>query len=73
MENFDALIGEPLDLVKSKLEKEGFVVKVFKCSKPKIKTSDELVIKIEKSAGNELVIIAGDFLINIWGRKHGVV
>ena len=65
MEDFSIFIGEPLSIVKEKLENEGFKVKVNKNSLPKIKTDYELVVNINKLNEKDLELIVGDFLINI--------
>ena len=63
--NFDKFIGLPVGLVKNDLEKLGYFVDVVKTSKPKIITDTELVIKVELKQEKQVLVIVGDFLINI--------
>jgi len=66
-----SFIGKPLELAKEELEKLGFKVEVLKCSKPKIKTDKELVVSLKQTT-NSVILIVGDFLIDIEG-KDGLV
>lgn len=62
MDELVKYVAMPLKMAKTKLEKEGYIVKTQKCSKPKIKTDSELVIHARKN-GNEVLLIYGDFLV----------
>jgi len=57
--------------IAEELEKLGFKVEVLKCSKPKIKTDKELVVSLKQTT-NSVILIVGDFLIDIEG-KDGLV
>ena len=70
--NFDKYIGEPVDFVRQEVEKQGFKVVVLKSSKPKIKTDSELVVAVKHLHDKELMLIVGDFLINV-GEDNGMV
>jgi len=62
--------GMPLNNAVQQLEKLGLNVKVFKYSKPKIKTDYELVVKARMLSETEVELIVGDFLINIEDRDE---
>lgn len=70
--NFDDFIGMPLTTAKVNLEKQGFIVQVLKSSKPKIKTDSELVIVVKQIGDKQVLLVVGDFLINI-GDNDGLV
>lgn len=69
MEKLDiySFIGKPLELAKEELENLGYKVEVLKSSKPKIKTDRELVVSLKEKA-DSIILVVGDFLIDIEGR-----
>ena len=71
MEKLDLynFVGKPLDVAKQDLENLGYKVEVLKNSKPKIKTDMELVVSLKQTA-NSIILIVGDFLINVEGRDE---
>ena len=71
MEKLDlySFVGKPLDIAKQELEKLGYKVDVLKNSKPKIKTDRELVVSLKQTA-NSVILIVGDFLINVEGGNE---
>ena len=58
-------IGQPVGLVKKKLEDQGYKVNVIKNSLSKIKTDYELVVSVIKKENRTIELIVGEFLINI--------
>lgn len=70
--SIDHYIGQPLDLVKKELEAQGINVEVVKNSKPKIITDTELVVCAKVLEEKQVLLIVGDFLINL-EVKDGLV
>ena len=62
---FEKYIGEPLDKVIKELEDKGFNVVVKENSLAKIKTDYKLVTLVKPLGANEVLVLCGDFLINI--------
>ena len=63
--NFESYIGEPLEKVKKELEEKGYNVILKENSLPKIKTDYKLVTLVKLLEGNNVMVLFGDFLINI--------
>ena len=70
--NFQDFIGEPIDIVVDHFEKNGYEVQVVKNSKPKIKTDSELVVSVKMIGEKQVLLVVGDFLINL-EVKDGLV
>ena len=71
-ENFDKLIGERVEIAKKQLENKGYNVQIQKSSKPKIKTDSELVVQVRMLGEKQVLLVVGDFLINVEGN-YGLV
>ena len=71
-ENFEKLIGERVELAKKQLEDKGYNVQIQKSSKPKIKTDSELVVQVRMLGEKRVLLVVGDFLINVEGN-YGLV
>lgn len=69
---FDKLIGLPVAEACKKLEQAGYSVKILKNSKQKISTDAELVVQAKTLEEKQVLLIVGEFLINIEG-KDGLV
>lgn len=65
-------MGLPVKVAKEKLEKAGCSVSIIKNSMPKIRTDAELVVSVKDLGNNQVLLIVGDFLINVEG-KDGLV
>lgn len=61
----DSFIGEPLENVKSALEKEGISVQIINFSKPMINKGDLLVVKAENAKANKVNLYVAEFKIDI--------
>lgn len=63
--DFEKYIGLPLEQVKQDLEKQGFKVEEKEFSKPKIRKSDMLVVKVEKLGEKHVLLLVADFKIEL--------
>ncbi len=63
--DFEKYIGLPLELVKKDLEKQGIKVEEKEFSKPKIRKSDMLVVKVEKLGEKHVLLLVADFKIEL--------
>ena len=63
--DFVKYIGLPLELAKQDLEKQGVKVEEKEFSKPKIRKSDMLVVKVEKLGEKHFVLLVADFKIEL--------
>lgn len=61
----DSFIGEPLENVKSTLEKEGISVQIINFSKPMINKGELLVVKAENAKANKVNLYVAEFKIDI--------
>ena len=66
--DFLSLTGLPVNIACEKLEKSGYHVQIIKNSKPKISTDAELVVSVKKIDEKQVLLVVGDFLINVEGR-----
>lgn len=67
MSKFEKFIGEPVLLVKQKLEDAGFVVTIKEFSKPKTNSEELLVVKVSED-GNSITLWSAGFKINFQGE-----
>ena len=58
--------------VLKQLEDKGYNVQIQKSSKPKIKTDSELVVQVRMLGEKRVLLVVGDFLINVEGN-YGLV
>jgi len=58
-------IGEPLENVRSSLEKEGISVQIINFSKPMINKGELLVVKAENAGKNKVNLYVAEFKIDI--------
>ena len=63
--DFEKYIGLPLELAKQDLEKQGIKVEEKEFSKPKIRKSDMLVVKVEKLGEKHVLLLVADFKIEL--------
>ena len=63
--DFEKYIGFPLELAKQDLEKQGIKVEEKEFSKPKIRKSDMLVVKVEKLGEKHVLLLVADFKIEL--------
>lgn len=70
--DFSKFIGLPVAVAQKELEKAGYSVNVVKNSLPKISTDAELVVSAKMLGEKQVLLIVGDFLINVEG-KDGLV
>lgn len=66
--SFDKYIGKPIEKCVQELNNLGYNIEIIKSSKQKIKTDNELVVSVREVSDNEVIIVVGEFLINIEGR-----
>ena len=69
---FEKLIGMPVSDACLVLKQNGYSVEIVKNSKQKISTDAELVVLAKEVKEKQVLLIVGEFLINIEG-KDGLV